>query len=160
MYRWTRLRSPPSVNFHHPRRSKNYIVSFSLWFIPNLATIIQTFRQLLVKGAIFNWNATCLKSILELKQLVQSAIELVRPNFAKLFLLEANASNFHLGVVQLQQHPKRTWRPIAYISCALTTAKKYYSTTRKKFLAIVWAFNKFHPYLQGTTVTIKEIISR
>ena len=60
-----------------------------------------------------------------------------------------------IGAVLLQQDHTDEWRPIAYISRALTKAEQNYSTTEKEFLAVVWAFHKFHPYLHGTIVQVE-----
>ena len=37
----------------------------------------------------------------------------------------------------------------------MTKSEQNYSTTEKEFLAIVWAFQKFHPYLHGTSVQVE-----
>ena len=73
----------------------------------------------------------------------------------KIFRLQTDASNFGIGAVLLQQDDSDSWRPIAYISRALTKSEQNYSTTEKEFLAVVWSFQKFHPYLHGTMVQVE-----
>ena len=70
--------------------------------------------------------------------------------------METNASNVGIGVVQLQQDRTDEWRPIAYISRALTKTKQNYSTREKELLAMIWAFQNFHPYLHDTTVEVEK----
>ena len=47
------------------------------------------------------------------------------------------------------------WRPIAFISRSLTNPEQNYTTAKKELLAIVWAFQRLHPYLHGTNVQVE-----
>ena len=60
-----------------------------------------------------------------------------------------------MGAVLQQTDETGAERPIAYISRSLTPVEKNYSTTEKEWLAIVWAFTKFYPYLHGTHVKVE-----
>ncbi len=131
------------------------LINFSLRFVPHLATITQPLRNLLVKGHIFNWTSDCQQSFEHVKRLVQQVSTLSHPDFTKPFKLQTDASNHGLGAVLLQQDDMQQWRPISYISRSLTKSERNYSTTEKELLAIVWAFQKWHPYLHGTTITVK-----
>ena len=131
------------------------LVNFSLRFIPQLATITQPLRMLLKKGTPFTWSTACIDSFNEVKKLIKDAATLAFPDFSRTFRVQTDASNVGIGAVLLQQDHTDEWRPIAYISRALTNAEQNYSTTEKEFLAVVWAFQKFHPYLHGTTVQVE-----
>ena len=60
----------------------------------------------------------------------------------------ADASPVGLGAV-LVQNQAGAARIIAYASRALTTVERRYSQTEKEALGLVWACEKFHPYLYG-----------
>ena len=64
-----------------------------------------------------------------------------------------DASNYALGVV-LSQRVGRLSRVIAYASRTLDSAQVNYTTTEKKLLAIVFALDKFRPYLLSSHITI------
>lgn len=64
-----------------------------------------------------------------------------------------DASNFALGIV-LSQRVDRVSHVIAYASRTLDSAQANYTTTEKEFLAVVFALDKFHPYLLGATVIV------
>ena len=60
----------------------------------------------------------------------------------------ADASPFGLGVVSTQMN-KDGPRIISYASRSLTSTETRYSQTEKEALALIWACEKFHPYIYG-----------
>nr|GEW32187.1 reverse transcriptase domain-containing protein [Tanacetum cinerariifolium] len=62
------------------------------------------------------------------------------------FELMCDASDFVIGAV-LGQHQDKHFRPIHYASKTMTEAESNYTTTKKKMLAVVYAFEKFQSYL-------------
>jgi hypothetical protein len=146
----------PQPTFVRKLQSFLGLVNFSLRFIPNLAIVAQPLRQLLAKGATFAWTPECQKSFLELKALVQNVLVLAHLDFSSPFKLQTYASNHGLGAVLLQQDSQQEWQAVAYISRSLTKAKQNYSMTKKELLAIVWAFQKFHPYLHGGHTVVER----
>ena len=47
----------------------------------------------------------------------------------------------------MQQQPTGEWKPIAYISRALTVTEQLYTQTEKEALAVTWACEPFRDYL-------------
>jgi hypothetical protein len=64
-----------------------------------------------------------------------------------------NASDFAVGAV-LGQRVDNKLNVIHYASKTLDAAKKNYATTEKEFLAIIFACDKFRPYIVDSKVTI------
>ena len=58
----------------------------------------------------------------------------------------ANASPVGLGAV-LTQKQKNGPRVVCYTSRSLTDTERRYSQTEKEVLALIWACEKFHPYV-------------
>lgn len=85
-----------------------------------------------------------------LKQAVSTAPILVLPNFHKQFVVETDASNYGIGAI-LQQEG----HPIAFISKALAIQHHSRSTYEKEFMALVFAVEKWRPYLLGRHFIIK-----
>jgi hypothetical protein len=131
------------------------MATFSLCFIPNLAIITHALRRLVQKGVKYEWTYECNRSFLELKTLIKQAKCLAHPDFTRAFCLQTDTSNWGIGVVLHQQVQDSSWQPITFISRALTRTETNYSTTEKDLLAILWAFNKLHPYLHRTEVIVE-----
>ncbi|GJS96919.1 reverse transcriptase domain-containing protein [Tanacetum coccineum] len=57
-----------------------------------------------------------------------------------------HASDYAVGAV-LGQRKTKHFQPIHYASKTMTDAQAHYTTTKKELLALVYAFEKFRPYL-------------
>jgi hypothetical protein len=64
-----------------------------------------------------------------------------------------DASDFSIGVV-LGQGVDKKLNVIHYASKTLDAAQKNYATTEKEFIAVVFACDKFRPYIVDSKVTI------
>ena len=64
-----------------------------------------------------------------------------------------DARDFAIGAV-LGQKREKIFQVIYYASRTLNDAEQNYTTTEKELLAIVFAFNKFRPYLIGNKVVV------
>ncbi|MCQ7416347.1 DDE-type integrase/transposase/recombinase, partial [Salmonella enterica] len=69
------------------------------------------------------------------------------------FEIMCDASDYALGAV-LGQRRDKFFRAIYYASRTLDSAQQNYTTTEKEMLAVVFAFDKFRPYLLGTKVIV------
>ena len=59
-----------------------------------------------------------------------------------------------MGVV-LGQRTKKIFRAIYYASKTFNEEQENYSTTKKEMLAMVFAYEKFRPYILGSHVIIR-----
>ena len=88
-----------------------------------------------------------------LKDNLISAPIVVAPDWSFPFELMCDASDFAIGAV-LGQKREKIFQVIYYASRTLNDAQLNYATTEKELLAIVFAFDKFRPYLIGNKVVV------
>ena len=88
------------------------------------------------------------------------------PEWDQRFEVMCDVSDFAMGAV-LGQRKEKIFRAIYYASRTFNEAQENYSTTEKKMLAIVFACEKFRPYILGSHVivhtdhaTIKYLMSK
>nr|GEU34627.1 reverse transcriptase domain-containing protein [Tanacetum cinerariifolium] len=81
----------------------------------------------------------------EINKLIEALI-LVIPDWNLPFELMCKASDFAIGAI-LGQRKMKHFQPIHYASKTMTKAQIHYTMTEKEMLSVVYAFEKFWPYL-------------
>ncbi|GJR94974.1 DNA-directed DNA polymerase [Tanacetum coccineum] len=102
--------------------------------------------HLLEKESPFVFSKDCIDVFQTLKKKLTEAPILVVPDWNLPFELMCDASDFAIGAV-LGQRKTKHFQPIHYASKTMTEAQIHYTATEKEMLAIVYAFEKFPPYL-------------
>ena len=124
------------------------LVNYCGRFIPNLATISEPLRRLTKAGTQFVFGEEQKAAFEKLKECLSSAETLGYFDNNAPTQVIADASPVGLGAVLTQTH-KDGPRIISYASRSLTDTEKRYSQTEKEAFALVWACEKFHPYIYG-----------
>ena len=109
--------------------------------------------NLLVQGIPFEFDSQCLQAFTVLKDKLISAPIVMAPDWTFPFELMCDASDYAIGAV-LGQKREKIFQVIYYASRTLNDAQLNYATTEKELLAIVFAFDKFRPYLIGNKVVV------
>nr|GEW94730.1 hypothetical protein [Tanacetum cinerariifolium] len=115
-------------------------------FIQDFSKIARPMTHLLEKETSFVFSKDCIDGFETLKKKLTEAPILVVPNWNLPFELMCNASDFAIGAV-LGQRKTKHFQPIHYASKTMTEAQIHYTTMEKEMLSVVYAFEKFQPYL-------------
>nr|GEX44330.1 reverse transcriptase domain-containing protein [Tanacetum cinerariifolium] len=121
-------------------------VGFYRRFIQDFSKIARPMTHLLEKETPFGFSKDCIDAFETLKKKLTEVPILVVPDWNLPFELMCDASDFAIGAV-LGQRKTKHFQPIHYASKTLTEAQIHYTTTEKEILAVVYAFEKFRPYL-------------
>ena len=121
-------------------------------FTKRLASLSKPFRDLLSKDSAWVWGDNQEKAFQELKQCLISApiLALYDPN--KETKINADASSYGIGAVLLQKQNENDWKPVSYISPALTDTETRYSQIEKEALTFTWACERFSDYVLGKPI--------
>ena len=90
---------------------------------------------------------------MQLKQALVEAPILHSPNWDLPFEIMCDASDFAVGAVLGQRIDKKL-TAICYASKTLADAQLNYTTTEKELLAVVFALEKFRPYILGSKIIV------
>ncbi|GJR97170.1 reverse transcriptase domain-containing protein [Tanacetum coccineum] len=115
-------------------------------FIQDFSKIARPMTHLLEKETPFVFSKDCIDAFQTLKKKLTEAPILVVPDWNLPFELMCDASDFAIGAV-LGQRKMKHFQPIHYASKTMTEAQIHYTTTEKEMLVVVYAFEKFQPYL-------------
>ncbi|GJU61846.1 reverse transcriptase domain-containing protein [Tanacetum coccineum] len=136
----------PHLTFVKGIRSFLGHVRFYRRFIQDFAKIARPMTHLLEKDTPFIFSKECIESFNILKKKLTEASILVAPDWDLPFEIMCDASDYAVGAV-LGQCKTKHFQPIHYVSKTMTDAQSHYTMTEKELLAVVYAFEKFWPYL-------------
>ncbi|CAM8886939.1 unnamed protein product [Rhodiola kirilowii] len=128
-------------------------VGFYRRFIKDFSKIAKPLTHLLYNDVEFNFDEGCLEAFNKLKKNLVSAPIVQPPNWDLPFELMCDASDYAIGAV-LGQRVEKKLHVIYYVSKVLDSAQMNYTTTEKELLAVVYAFEKFRPYLVATKTIV------
>jgi len=151
-------KTQPILEYPAPRNIKQLrrFLGMSSWyrrFIPQFATLSEPLTRLMKKGKRWEWGDEQVRAFEQIREHSVTAPTLAYPNFELPFTLQTDASSVGLGAV-LTQTIEGEERVIAFASRALTDPEKRYSVTEQECLAVIWAIQKFRPYLEGYKFTM------
>ncbi|GJX78684.1 reverse transcriptase domain-containing protein [Tanacetum coccineum] len=115
-------------------------------FIQDFSKIARPMTHLLEKETPFVFLKECIEAFNILKKKLIEAPILTAPNWDQLFEIMCDASDYAVGAV-LGQRKTKHFQPIHYASKTMTDDQTHYTTTEKELLVVVYAFEKFRPYL-------------
>ncbi|XP_042065482.1 uncharacterized protein LOC121808998 [Salvia splendens] len=122
-------------------------------FIKDFAKIAQPLTKLLQNDVEFEFSDACKAAFQFLKDRLISSSKIRAPDWNHPFEVMCDASDYTVGVV-LGQKIKGKSYVIFYASKTLNQAQKNYDMTEKEMLSVVFAFQKFRPYLLGSKVIV------
>jgi RNase H-like domain found in reverse transcriptase len=143
---------PPPTNVKGVRSILGH-AGFYRKFIKDFSKIAKPLTNLLLKDAPFDFIRDYLDAFNRLKEALISAPILQPPNWREPFEIMCDASDYAIGAVLGQRIDKKPF-VIYYASKVLDEAQVNYTTTEKELLAVVFAINKFRPYLVGSKVIV------
>ncbi|GJX19278.1 reverse transcriptase domain-containing protein [Tanacetum coccineum] len=115
-------------------------------FIHDFSKISRPMTHLLEKETPFVFSKECVEAFNDLKKKLTEAPILVTPDWDLPFEIMCDASDFVVGAV-LGQRKTKHFQPIHYANKTMTDDQAHYTTAEKELLAVVYAFEKFRPYL-------------
>ena len=129
------------------------LCSYYRRFIKGFCNKARPLQELLQGDAKFYWDETKERAFRALKEALTSAPVLALYDENAETELHTDASGYGIGavLVQVQEGAEKV---IAYASRVLSKSEINYSTTEKECLAVIWAINKFRPYLFGKPFTV------
>ena len=128
-------------------------VGFYHRFIQDFAKVSKPLTSLLCKEKDFIIEDEWKHAFMQLKQALVEVPILQSPNWELPFEIMCDASDFAVGAVLGQRKDKKP-TAICYASKTLADAQLSYTTTEKELLAVVFALEKFRPYILGSKIIV------
>ena len=121
-------------------------------FIKDFSKIARPLCRLLEKDTKFNFDESCQFSFEEIRSRLVEAPIMGKPDWNKEFKIMCDASDY-MGVV-LGHKIDKMFRAIYYARKTFNEAQENYLTTEKEMLVMIFACEKFKPYILGSHVII------
>ena len=108
---------------------------------------------MLEKDAKFEFDDSFLSTFKEIESRLVIVPIMATPDWNKEFEIMCDASDYAMGAV-FGQRTKKIFRAIYYASKTFNEAQENYSTIENEMMAMVFACEKFRPYILGSHVII------
>ena len=120
-------------------------------FIPHFSSVAAPLTDLTKKAGPdpVEWTTDCTQVLGRLKELICTGPVLVAPDYAKMFILQTDASQRVIGAVLSQEDDTGNDHPVAFYSQKMLPREQNYSATEQEGLAVVDMCKHFLPYLLG-----------
>ena len=128
-------------------------VGFYRRFIKDFSRIARPLCRLLEKDARFEFDEAYKSAFEEIKARLVIAPIMVTPDWSKNFEILCDANDYAMGAV-LRQRTNKIFRAIYYASKTFNEAQENYLAIEKEMLEMVFACEKFRPYILGSHVTL------
>ena len=122
-------------------------------FIRDFSKVSRPLCRLLEKDTKFKFDESCQRSFEVIKSRLVEAPIMEKPDWNKEFEIMCDASDYAMGDV-LGQRTDKVFRAIYYVNKTFNEAQENYSTTEKEMLTIIFACEKFRPYILGSHIII------
>lgn len=129
-------------------------LNFYRKFIPNSATILEPFHNLLRKQVPFSWSLSCQQSFEAVKRFLTSEPILAIFDRTKPTLIYTDASGVGIGAVLKQKQNDGSEKPVAYFSRKLSDSQRKKKAIYIESLAIKEAIRYWKYWLLGHHFTV------
>jgi hypothetical protein len=123
-------------------------------FIKDYHLLIEPFRELRKKGALWVWNERHTAAFEQMKKVLTSAPILAWPDPELPYVLYTDGSKKGLGAVLGQIRADGTETVVQYWTKSLNDDEAKRSAPQLELYALVRAIKEMHPYLAGSTFTV------
>lgn len=124
-------------------------------YLSNLAQTSKPLRDFLSKDTAWIWDSAQKEAFETTKrQLVSTPVRAIYDPQLQTKVI-ADASSYGVGAVMVQKHLEGTWKPVAFISRALSSTEQRYAQIEKDVLPTTWACERLAGYLIGKTFHIE-----
>jgi hypothetical protein len=123
-------------------------------YVRNFSQIVAPMQKL-ITASYFRWTKEQDDAFDQLKLAIQTAPVLSPINYSLPIVVTCDASILGLGSVLSQIHEGEE-RVVAFASRALTAAEQNFDNCERELLAVLWAFEKFEPYIAGQSVLLRS----
>ena len=132
-------------------QSFNGMVNYLKKFSPVLSELSEPFRRLCKSGVEWACESEQQNAFKAIKQVITTLPVVTYFDKTKKHTVQCDASKKRLGAVLLQE-----FKPVMYVSRALTEMEQRYSNIERELLAIVFALKRLNHYTFGRTITIQS----
>ena len=122
--------------------------------LPNLALARKPLRDLLSKDTAWIWDSAQKNVFQTMKRHLVLTLVLAIYDPQLQVKVIADTSSYGIGDVMDQKHIEGTWKPVAFISRALSRIEEKYAQIGKEVSAKTWACESPEDYLTGKTFHI------